>query len=84
MPSYIVPTCSAGGTLEAQLNGNSRYTCPTANASWATITVDEQGEVQEIAWQDVVTYTSAVVLIWAVGVGIGILLNILKRGADRY
>lgn len=57
--------------------------CNSGAGLWRNVTVKE-AQQQEVVWADVVTYCSAVILIWTVGLGIGGILNIFKRGSERF
>lgn len=80
MPAVIVYTCASGGSDAAVPLGTARYpTCPNGEGAWQAITVDEPLS-QSVDWDVVVWAAGSGVAMWAVGIGIGLIIGVLRKG----
>ena len=71
--------CTSGGTVATELGGAQRPLCPAGQGAYVQIDTAPQTE-EQIVWDSVVWATAAALLMWALGVGVGMVISMVKKG----
>lgn len=83
MPSTLyVWNCTSGGSQAAEVSmaATVRPTCPAGQGSYVQVNVADMTATAPVKWDDVVWAFGAAILLWAVGAGVGMVINVAKRG----